>query len=298
LKFARQLGYAVVLLAALSAAAAALLAGRRFYQSLTTPRSIKPEAGATAWSLPAGSAGSVDRAPEEAPLPRAQAAALLHNPQPASPESVARGKEIYGTYCAMCHGAEGRGDGAMAAKLAVPPPDLTTSTARRSDGYLYATIRNGGVIMPSQGSRIDEQDRWAVVNFLRGIQAGPTAVEAPPELVTQSGGNGPAAPPSQISAAKPTAAAPVGDAARGRQVFDDHCSTCHDPDSNDEIVGPGLKNLFQWPAHKLSDGTARNQETATSVRQQITQGGGEMSAVGASFSEQEIADLIAYLKTL
>ena len=90
----------------------------------------------------------------------------------------------------------------------------------------------------------------------------------------------------------------AGDAAKGKEVFGENCALCHDPESNDALVGPGLKGLFSWPPHKLSDGTERDKETEESVRKQITEGGGAMQAVGADFSEEQLSNLIAYLKTL
>ena len=54
---------------------------------------------------------------------------------PELPQSSAvDGAALFRTYCATCHGAAGRGDGAMAGQLRRMPPDLTT----------FAT-RNGGV---------------------------------------------------------------------------------------------------------------------------------------------------------
>ena len=42
-------------------------------------------------------------------------------------------REVYLRYCASCHGAEGRGDGPVAASLSRPPSDLT-QLARKNGG--------------------------------------------------------------------------------------------------------------------------------------------------------------------
>jgi mono/diheme cytochrome c family protein len=47
--------------------------------------------------------------------------------------SPASGKEMYTSYCAACHGVDGKGTGPSAAALKAPPPDLTT-LAKRNDG--------------------------------------------------------------------------------------------------------------------------------------------------------------------
>jgi mono/diheme cytochrome c family protein len=47
-----------------------------------------------------------------------------------SEADAAKGKELYGIYCAICHGPRAKGDGELASRLAVAPPDLTQISAR------------------------------------------------------------------------------------------------------------------------------------------------------------------------
>jgi len=269
-----------------------LVRAGRWYQGLVLPRSVKPEMGATVWSLPAGAVGASMEGPAEPPMPRNDAARLLRNPQPATPTSVERGNAAYATYCSACHGAQGRGDGPVAAKLLVRPPDLPSTVGRRTDGFLYATIRNGGALMPPLGSRIPPAERWDLVNFLRSI-----ATTAPDQSISQA----PAAPvPASIprTAEMETKEETQGDVARGRQVFEANCRLCHSAETEEIIVGPGLKGLFHWPPHALSDGAEHKEHSVDVIRKQIREGGGNMAPVGAAFSDQEMADLIAYLQTL
>lgn len=92
------------------------------------------------------------------------------NPVRADSASLARGKLVFDQYCIVCHGPAGHGDGTVVAKF-VPPPDLTADpTKQRSDGYLYAMIRQGRGIMPRYGDKIRGADRWAVVNYVRQLQ--------------------------------------------------------------------------------------------------------------------------------
>jgi hypothetical protein len=46
---------------------------------------------------------------------------------------------------------------------------LTDVTRGRSDGYIYGMMRNGRGLMPNY-NRIEEMDRWDVVNYVRGLQ--------------------------------------------------------------------------------------------------------------------------------
>jgi mono/diheme cytochrome c family protein len=54
--------------------------------------------------------------------------------------AAAKGKIIYGRYCASCHGVSGRGDGVLAADLKVPPADLTQLTARNGGIFPFAAV--------------------------------------------------------------------------------------------------------------------------------------------------------------
>lgn len=49
---------------------------------------------------------------------------------PVAGQDVGFGQDLYGAFCISCHGAEGRGDGEMAALLTVPPADLTQLAAQ------------------------------------------------------------------------------------------------------------------------------------------------------------------------
>ena len=268
-----------------------------WYHTMASPRLVKPLMGATIWAAPANSVRA-SSSPADVAMPRNDAARLLMNPVPSSAESIERGNRAYHLYCAACHGPDAHGDGPMAARLLVPPPNLAANLWRRADGYLYETIRDGGPIMPSQRERIPPQERWDIVNYLRSIAApAPEGVPAPPSAPTSV-----APRPSQESGApQVSTAAPVrpsGDVARGKAVFEGHCQICHNVDSREDLVGPGLKDLFRWPAHTLSDGTEHPAHNVDVIRRQIVEGGGSMAPVGASFSDQEIADLLAYLQTL
>lgn len=69
-----------------------------------------------------------------------------------SPETPMRGQMLFMENCIACHGAEGRGDGPLAAGLTTPPADLTRIAARRDgvwpmlevmsilDGYSRSTL--------------------------------------------------------------------------------------------------------------------------------------------------------------
>ena len=82
------------------------------------------------------------------------------------------------------------------------------------------------------------------------------------------------------------------DAAKGKEVFE-QCSVCHNADSTEKKMGPGLKGLFS--RDKLVNG---KKVTEANVLAKINEGGNGMPAYKEMLSDDEKADLIAYLKTL
>jgi mono/diheme cytochrome c family protein len=95
-------------------------------------------------------------------------AASIPNPQPATPESIARGKALYETHCLPCHGAEGHGDGPVGQKYTPQPMNLTLDYVQQQpDGQIYYTITHGSVVMPFYHDAIVPADRWHVVNYVK-----------------------------------------------------------------------------------------------------------------------------------
>lgn len=87
-------------------------------------------------------------------------------------EVVGRGQEVYYTFCFVCHGPTGAGNGPVAEKMIAKPPDLTSDLVSGwKDGGIYHLISAGRGMMGSFASQIpDENDRWAVVHFVRRLQ--------------------------------------------------------------------------------------------------------------------------------
>lgn len=84
-----------------------------------------------------------------------------------------RGATLYGQFCTVCHGPEGRGDGSVVGANripALPLLDITSArTASFSDGYIWGMITSGRGLMPSY-RRIPAGERWHIVDFVRDLQ--------------------------------------------------------------------------------------------------------------------------------
>lgn len=103
----------------------------------------------------------------------------LVNPVPADERSIAAGRQHYQINCVVCHGALGAGDGPVT-RFGYPPMPIgsgSRAATQLSDGYLFGIMRNGRGLMPSY-NRLEEQERWDLINYLRALQSGGSAVAA------------------------------------------------------------------------------------------------------------------------
>ena len=95
----------------------------------------------------------------------------IPNPVPADSASVDHGRVQFQINCAVCHGANGQINqnimkyGLFPASIGKP----TDAAAGYTDGYIFAIIRNGKGTMPTY-NRIEEHDRWDIINYLRSLQ--------------------------------------------------------------------------------------------------------------------------------
>ena len=95
------------------------------------------------------------------------------NPVPADDASLTRGGELFHINCTACHGAEGKGNGPVAAFLQNKKPADLTSPAIQflSDGAIFMVITNGMPgTMPALNENLTVRERWDVVNFIRTMK--------------------------------------------------------------------------------------------------------------------------------
>ena len=83
-------------------------------------------------------------------------------------KSLKLGKKIYDKMCWTCHGNEGKGDGPAAAALNPKPAAFTDSNfQQQKDGAIFWKIKTGRGTMVSYENSLTEDQRWAVINYLR-----------------------------------------------------------------------------------------------------------------------------------
>jgi mono/diheme cytochrome c family protein len=128
----------------------------------------------------------------------------IQNPTAPDSASLVNGRKLFTINCMPCHGAAAKGDGPVT-KYGVPGISLVFDmTKNRTDGYIFGMIRNGRGFMPSY-DRIEESERWDIVNYLRGLQG---KYPVPVGPVGYPGQTGDALPHYTTTA--PTRPVPVG----------------------------------------------------------------------------------------
>jgi mono/diheme cytochrome c family protein len=124
-----------------------------------------------------------EQKPVENPPPAAAGPAVLNphyaiseedkarkNPVKFTDGSVERGRKLFASQCAMCHGVTGDGKGEVVKDMNVALPDFAkpATLQKRTDGELFQILSLGNEAMPPQDKRMSEIHRWQIINFLRG----------------------------------------------------------------------------------------------------------------------------------
>lgn len=116
-----------------------------------------------------------------------QAGLELKNPLSYTLDNFKKGEKAFNTYCLVCHGPKGLGDGSIVPKFPRPPTLLSDKVRDWSDGRIFHVITTGQNLMPSYASQIkEEEDRWAIVLYVRAIQRAAKPTPADIEAAKQA----------------------------------------------------------------------------------------------------------------
>jgi len=125
-------------------------------------------------------APAVEQQPAVAPAAPTQA----KNPVKPTAESQAKAKSLYQIDCALCHGDNGNGQTDLAKSMELTMEDWTNpaALANKTDGDLFAVIRNGkGKMPPEDAGRAKDADVWNLIIYIRKFASNqPAAAPAAP----------------------------------------------------------------------------------------------------------------------
>ena len=106
---------------------------------------------------------------------------------------VQRGRQLYRTRGASCHGADLSGEQGWPAPrangtLPAPPLDARGTVTGRSDAWIFTTIKSGGLAtasagtvsgMPALGAGLSDGEIWAIISYLQSTWPAPTTSAQP-----------------------------------------------------------------------------------------------------------------------
>ena len=108
---------------------------------------------------------------------------ITQNPFPITETGLARGKVLYEIYCGICHGAKGDGlgylvreedpaKGIVAGVYPAAPANFMLDTfVNSSVGRFYHGIMHGKNVMGSYADKLNYEERWEVIHYIRSMQA-------------------------------------------------------------------------------------------------------------------------------
>jgi len=106
-----------------------------------------------------------------------------------------------------------------------------------------------------------------------------------PSVFAQTQGKG--------SKTKPVVTVSAADqTAFGKDLFRQHCASCHFSETTAQKIGPGLKGMYARP---FSDG---KKVTDAALTKWIEEGGKNMPGLKETITPEQVRALISYLRTL
>jgi cytochrome c oxidase cbb3-type subunit 3 len=186
------------------------------------------------------------------------------------------GKKLYLTYCFLCHGPSGQGDGFAASVQPTKPRNLADDAymSTRSDKQLFDAISGGGpafhgsMTMPYWRESLTEAEIRDLVAYVRTLHRKPPF---------------------------------TGDASRGADLYANYCWTCHGKSGKGD--GP-IAAVYKPQPRDLTDQSYVASLSDYDLYHVISQGGAMMGrsaampAWGQVLTPQDMWDLVAYIRQL
>lgn len=196
----------------------------------------------------------------------------------ASPPPAYEGRRLYVSYCLLCHGPGGKGDGALAKTMEISPADLTTTVRSRSDTILTKIITGEG------RQTITGRDRHNLLS------------EAMPEwkdVFTDSQVSSLIAYLRFLSRTKHDL---MGDPEVGMQLYQKYCTVCHGVEGDGDGIMTELMGIMPM------DHTNPNETNSLSndrLIESILDGQGKyMPAWRGILSQDDVEALVSYIRLL
>ncbi len=103
---------------------------------------------------------------------------IVENPFPITAAGLAKGEELYNIFCGICHGPAANGVGYLvseentnAAYPAAPANLLLDDYVNSSNGRYYHAIMQGWNLMGAYKDKVNYEERWQIIHYIRSLQA-------------------------------------------------------------------------------------------------------------------------------
>lgn len=116
-------------------------------------------------------AGTVPRLAVPYSVETQEEATVIGNPLPRTETVLREGRKLYGDFCSVCHGILGDGKPTLTQAYGAQPTNLNSNNiVTLADGSLYHVIMKGKNSMPAYASDLSQDERWAVLHYVRVLQ--------------------------------------------------------------------------------------------------------------------------------
>ena len=196
----------------------------------------------------------------------------------ANPPAAYEGRRLFVSYCLLCHGTEGKGDGPLAKAMKISPADLTTTVRTRSDTILTKIITGEGKqtitgrdrhnllseAMPEWKNLFSQPQVEALIAYLRFLGSKRHDLMGDPEV--------------------------------GMKIYQTYCHICHGEEGDGDGIMTNLIGTMPMD-HTNSNETNQldNEELASSI---LDGKGRYMPAWRGILSQADVEALVSYIRLL
>jgi cbb3-type cytochrome c oxidase subunit III len=196
----------------------------------------------------------------------------------ANPPPAYEGRKLYVSYCQLCHGTDGKGDGPLAKVMKISPADLTTTVRSRSDTILTKIITGEG------RQTITGRDRHNLLS------------EAMPEWKDVFSESQVSALIAYLRFLGRTKHDLMGDPEIGRQIYQKYCHVCHGVEGDGDGIMTNLMGIM--PMDHTNPNETNSLDNEELVESILDGKGRYMPAWRGILSQGDVEALVSYIRLL
>jgi cbb3-type cytochrome c oxidase subunit III len=198
---------------------------------------------------------------------------VLANPPPAY-----EGRRLFVSYCQLCHGADGKGNGPLAKTMKISPADLTTTVRSRSDTILTKIITGKG------RQTITGRDRHNLLS------------EAMPEWKDVFNASQVKALIAYLRFLGNTKHTLMGDPEAGQQLYQRYCSVCHGEEGEGDGIMTDLMGIS--PMNHTNPNETNSLSNEDLIESILDGKGRYMPAWQGILTQNDVEGLVSYIRLL